>query len=92
MATEKDNDLTEEELKEKHRIENMRLSLLANAVKNSRDLYDDDVSAMISALPYIDDSSPIIGMARARIRCMLNERICDENYDALIRSIHNSIT
>ncbi|MBO7425728.1 MAG: hypothetical protein J6U23_08620 [Clostridiales bacterium] len=92
MAAENDNDLTEEELKQKRRNENMKLSLLASAVKNSKDLYDDDVSSLISALPQIDDSSPIIGMARARIRRTLNERACDEDYDALIRSIRNSIT
>ena len=91
MATGKDNDLTEEELKEKRRNHNMKLSLLENAVKNSRDLYDDDVSSMISALPHIDDSSPIVSMARVGIRRMLNERTYDENYDALIRSIRNSI-
>ncbi len=38
MAAENDNDLTEEELKQKRRDENMKLSLLASAVKNSKDL------------------------------------------------------
>ena len=86
------SDLTEEELLEERRINNAQLHLLAEVIKRSRNSYDEDVSSMISALKFIDDSSPIVYSAISRMDIMLNMTIYDENYDALIQLINNSIS
>lgn len=68
-----------------------QLEALMNAVTESRDTYDNDVSTFRSSLSFIDDSSPIIVSATERISEALSAMPYDEYYGNMIRNINNAI-
>ncbi|MBO7453188.1 MAG: hypothetical protein J6U54_22885 [Clostridiales bacterium] len=69
-----------------------QLEALLNAVIESRDTYDNDVSTFNSSLSFIDDSSPIIVNATERISDALAAMPYDEYYGNMIKNINNAIT
>ena len=70
------------------------LVILISAIKKSQSEYDEDIDTFKSALPQIDDQSPIVAEAVDRLMVTLSDTTCDDNYNEVTNSarmIYNKI-
>ena len=69
------------------RLEKEQLSDLISTIRDSRNIYDTDVSTLNSSLSFIDANSPIVSEMNNYLSALLSDTTNHDDYSNLIASL-----